>query len=278
MEGQIVMIGKMDLTLNNNNPIEAMMKTCIICDCKNEAKSIEHIVPESLGNRFYVMKRGALCDKCNNRFSKFEQKALGQTILSFERARMGVPTKRNKKAKGNIDGMQFEGDHDFQKSYINLKNIQDKHSNFKPNDGTFKLTVPSISTHYNSVAKLLLKTGVESIFTSRNEVYCRNDFNELRDYLSAKPNNSKDWPFIITDIELDNFRWIPENKYHYNLLKNKCLLKYSETDFGVLFNFKYGGCLPFVINLSNRDLDWMIDYKIKDSKIGIFPEYYKLKI
>jgi hypothetical protein len=253
------------------------METCIICNTPNEAKSIEHIVSESLGNKFYVLKKGALCDVCNNRFSKFEQKALGQTILSIERARLGVPTKRNKTAKGNIDGMQVEGDQGFQKNFINVNNFQDKHSNFNPIDGTFKLTVPSINTQYDSVAKLLLKTGIESIFTSRKQVFYNNDFDELRDFLSAKPEKSKDWPFITTTIELDDFHWIPENKFHHNLLMNKCILKYAITYFGILFKFKYGS-ISMIINLSTSDFEWIIDYKAEDSKIGIFPEYLNSKI
>jgi hypothetical protein len=43
------------------------MKVCIICDTPNEAKAIEHIVPESMGNTFYVLEKGDVCDPCNNR-------------------------------------------------------------------------------------------------------------------------------------------------------------------------------------------------------------------
>lgn len=76
---------------------------CIFCDNENNAKSVEHIVPESFGNTFYALPKGSVCDDCNNNFSKFEGKALTNTVFVVERARFGVVTKKGKNAKGKVN-------------------------------------------------------------------------------------------------------------------------------------------------------------------------------
>ena len=38
---------------------------CIFCRNENNAKSVEHIVPESFGNNFYILPKGVVCDECN---------------------------------------------------------------------------------------------------------------------------------------------------------------------------------------------------------------------
>lgn len=45
-----------------------IMSTCIFChkDSSN-SKSIEHIIPESLGNKEHILPNGYVCDICNNR-------------------------------------------------------------------------------------------------------------------------------------------------------------------------------------------------------------------
>ena len=43
---------------------------CLFCKKdSDETKSIEHIVPESLGNKSFVLPLGYVCDKCNNYFA-----------------------------------------------------------------------------------------------------------------------------------------------------------------------------------------------------------------
>jgi hypothetical protein len=51
---------------------------CIFCkqDSSNSI-SVEHVIPESLGNKKTVLPKGAVCDSCNNYFaSKIEQPVL----------------------------------------------------------------------------------------------------------------------------------------------------------------------------------------------------------
>lgn len=44
---------------------------CIFCgECSTNSKSVEHIIPESLGNKTLILEKGVVCDKCNNYFSR----------------------------------------------------------------------------------------------------------------------------------------------------------------------------------------------------------------
>lgn len=71
---------------------------CIFCHQPSDnSKSIEHIVPESLGNKKTVLWRGAICDKCNNYFAtKIEKTLLDQPYFISLRNRNFIKTKKNR--------------------------------------------------------------------------------------------------------------------------------------------------------------------------------------
>ena len=72
---------------------------CIFChkDSSN-SKSIEHIIPESLGNKHHFLPKGYVCDECNNYFAiKVEKELLSQPYFISMRSRNEIQTK-----KGNL--------------------------------------------------------------------------------------------------------------------------------------------------------------------------------
>lgn len=68
--------------------------------CKNDSsatKSIEHIIPESLGNKTLVLPLGYVCDKCNNYFArKVEKPFLEQFNMRLLRFQKAIPSKKKK--------------------------------------------------------------------------------------------------------------------------------------------------------------------------------------
>lgn len=75
---------------------------CIFCkqDSSN-AKSVEHIVPESLGNKNKILCKGVVCDKCNRYFAlKIEKKLLETDYFINLRFRNGIESKKRKIPKG----------------------------------------------------------------------------------------------------------------------------------------------------------------------------------
>lgn len=71
---------------------------CLFCkqDSSN-TKSVEHIIPESLGNKTMTLPRGYVCDKCNNYFAiKVEKPFMELPEIRQLRFQEMIPNKKNK--------------------------------------------------------------------------------------------------------------------------------------------------------------------------------------
>ena len=71
---------------------------CLFCkENSDNTKSVEHIVPEALGNKNYILPKGYVCDKCNNYFSREVEKPFLENpeirLLRFQEA---IPNKKNR--------------------------------------------------------------------------------------------------------------------------------------------------------------------------------------
>jgi hypothetical protein len=68
---------------------------CIFCQYEaDNSKSIEHIIPESLGNTEHILPAGVVCDDCNQYFgSKVEKLLLESDYFRQARFRMETPNK-----------------------------------------------------------------------------------------------------------------------------------------------------------------------------------------
>lgn len=77
------------------------MSICIFCHKDSSAsKSVEHIIPESLGNKQYVLPTGYVCDACNHYFAvKIEKELLAQPYFVSMRFRNEILTKKGKLVK-----------------------------------------------------------------------------------------------------------------------------------------------------------------------------------
>ncbi len=90
--------------------------------------------------------------------------------------------------------------------------------------------------------------------------------------------DNKDWPFIITKVKVYPFRSIVRSNDKYRLQKDDCELRYFVKDAStLLFKFKYGGFMG-IVNLLNRNREWMKEYYVKDQIISIYPESIKKKV
>lgn len=77
---------------------------CIFCHKDSStSKSIEHIIPESLGNKSHVLPKGYVCDECNNYFArKIEKEVLETPYFVSSRFRNEILTKKNKHVKQSM--------------------------------------------------------------------------------------------------------------------------------------------------------------------------------
>lgn len=78
---------------------------CLFCKQSSaNTKSVEHIVPESLGNTAFILPLGYVCDKCNNYFAhEVEKPFLELPELRLLRFQEAIPNKKNKMPA--IDGL-----------------------------------------------------------------------------------------------------------------------------------------------------------------------------
>lgn len=87
---------------------------CIFCKRDStKSRSIEHIIPESLGNIDHVLPRGAVCDTCNNYFArKVEGPLLDTHWFRHARSRQWVPNKRGliPPMRGIVPGARMSAD------------------------------------------------------------------------------------------------------------------------------------------------------------------------
>jgi HNH endonuclease len=85
---------------------------CIFCkQDSSDSRSVEHIMPESIGSRRRVLPRGVVCDKCNNYFArKVEQPILNHHWMRNLRAWHRVPSKKGKfpSLLGHIAGSDIQ--------------------------------------------------------------------------------------------------------------------------------------------------------------------------
>lgn len=75
-----------------------MTARCLFCKQDSSSScSIEHIVPESLGNTDHVLPAGVVCDKCNNYIArKIEKPLLDSRYFRERRFHAGLPNKKNR--------------------------------------------------------------------------------------------------------------------------------------------------------------------------------------
>ena len=71
---------------------------CIFCKNNSSGSvSVEHIIPESLGNSKHVLPQGIVCDKCNNYFArKIEKPILDSEYFTHSRFINYLPNKRGR--------------------------------------------------------------------------------------------------------------------------------------------------------------------------------------
>ncbi len=143
-------------------PSVATRFCCILWRSEGPFSAVEHIVPESFGNNLLVLAKGWVCDNCNNIFSAFESRALYESILGFERCRMGVTNKDKKPTRAETHGITWfavpEAPENVMAAEADWENYpvlwQDNGS-----AGKVCILVHDNSCHY--VSRLLLKIGAE---------------------------------------------------------------------------------------------------------------------
>jgi HNH endonuclease len=144
---------------------------CIFCKQASEnSKSVEHIIPESLGNIDHILGKGIVCDKCNNYFaSKIEQPLLELPYFVSSRHRNDIENKKGRIpiSKGVILGQKpgivnFHRDKDGK----SISFEDDRLINFIRGKKTFSIVIPINELPPDKdihISKFLGKVGLEAL-------------------------------------------------------------------------------------------------------------------
>lgn len=212
---------------------------CLFCkQDSGTSKSVEHIIPESLGNSTLVLPAGYVCDKCNNYFAReVEKPFLEQAYIKLLRFQEAVPSKKKRipTAQGILNNGHVV---EIEKKLVNGK----VHTNVKVPPEAFsellkaqrsKLIIPAF-TDYNAiknnriVSRFIAKMALEALAAklssfdnSLDTLVDDKQYDPIRNH--ARLGTTKDWPCSIRRIYSINKKW--------NTLDNKDVQVIHESDF-----------------------------------------------
>ncbi len=199
---------------------------CIFCkSTDNTFTSIEHIFPESLGNKEKILPKGIVCDKCNNGIlANLDNELVDFGVIKFFRTLNGVENKKGKIPITNLNNIKIEN-HNKTGVKINLlnnKNIYNQTDKGFELDFLVKMDTSQLKLLSRALYKIVLELMV--LDHSKNFVLTSR-FDEIRDIIL----NKKDFNgYILIGSDKDNI-----NGLTYYLKKDK-----NNKDI-ILIDFKY---------------------------------------
>ncbi len=242
---------------------------CIFClQEASEAKSIEHIMPESLGNKNHILPKGVVCDKCNNYFAiKIEKKVLEMDFFRSLRHRNGIQSKKRKIPNGiaEIPGSEKKIDVKFNIDGKDLEFNLDKESfeNFKK--GHFRkvivrnLGISDFPRNDQMISRFLAKVALELmalrvLSSNRNEqnIFAKEEaLNPIRNYVRYN-HKEENWVYNVRKIYEENDLVLNDNNEYVDMLFEMEFLATNEGEMYFVIAIKG---IELVINIAGSSVD-----------------------
>jgi hypothetical protein len=254
---------------------------CIFCkNISDDSKSVEHILPESLGNKEHVLRKGIVCDSCNNYFAtKIEKIVLDKPYFKNVRYRNFISTKKGRlvpdkalfpnKQGGWVDMWLDE------KGFI--LDSKDQHIIEQIKNGTInKVIIPIIDKpeeNDNEVSRFLAKVGLELLTYKMaeydewiNEIVNKEELDPIRNY--ARYGKGPFWKYHQRRIYSEEDRFVdPVNHPEpYEILHE---FDFLYTEKGILYFVMIIMGLEFAINLGESETDFYVNWL--EANDGISP-------
>lgn len=231
---------------------------CIFCrNPSNDSCSVEHIIPESLGNHTLVLPPGVVCDSCNNYFSrKVEKQFLESPAIKSLRFHEEILSKKGKIP--SLDGVLTPGFHakfsrDPKKDSITSVSLSEdalRHLACE-GKGVFLLSAepPSPLVLSRFMAKVALECmalrlinypdGLEYIATEIQ-------LDVIREH--ARKGTIKEWPVSVRRIYEQDAQWVDENGNFVQRVHESDIIQTNSGEwffilaiFGLELAINYGG-------------------------------------
>ena len=245
---------------------------CIFCKRdSSRSKSIEHIIPESLGNKEHILPVGVVCDDCNNYFSNHvEGPLLNTDFFRDVRSRMKIPSKKERIP--TVDAIVLPS-----KVMVELTNDELGKGVFAKNEKDTLRLINSLSTHKtgsiivpipqfpeeNIVSRFLGKVAIEvlafrllGIEKGLDEVIDKPELDELRQF--ARYGNQKtQWPYYKRRIYPEDKLFYEEGYGYFDVLHEFDLL-YTKSNELYLILAIFG--IEYCINMGGPEIDGYIEW------------------
>lgn len=230
---------------------------CLFCKKdSSETKSIEHIVPESLGNKSFVLPLGYVCDKCNNYFAlRVEKPFMELKEIQYLRFHEEVPNKKNRIPQ--IDGMLDNGSpiklikKRVNNEIMHILEIKPEHLEKTILNRPSRIIIPAFSNKdilesNKIVSRFIAKIALEAladrlknIENSLNDLIDDKNYDQIRNH--ARYGNINNWPCNIRRIYNYDKNWGNNNELEHKIFECDFLL------------------IPIEKNLDLKHLDKSID-------------------
>lgn len=234
---------------------------CIFCkEQTTGSSSVEHIIPESLGNKEFILEKGWVCDKCNNYFAiKIEQQLLQIPFFLQNRHDLDIKSKRKKIPSKNAFLL------DENNTQIKFKKDKNAKESIEINNDDLEQLVEAgiqeiasidivFGPPFNNefVSKFLGKIGIEFLAFKANaqgfdESYYNQDcLDNIKRYV-RKGGKNEVWPYTVRQIYNPEYGLEDENGY-FKIISTWAYILTADNQ--LLFQFLFVGT-EFTIDLIN---------------------------
>ena len=256
------------------------MGICIFCQKNSDSsKSVEHIIPESLGNKDIILPKGVVCDTCNQYFAtKVEKPLLESTYFQNVRFRNNILSKKGRSTPGKaliphpkggwVD--LYNDKHGFSLNIENPDIINIIREN-KVNKMIVEVAEEPIKNNY-IMSRFLAKTALESLaFIGLGdkkwleEVRNMKELAPLRRY--ARYGEGKQWIYHQRRIYGEEVRFTDPIRHPepYEVLHE---MDFLYIDPGIYYYVLVIMGVEFVINCGASELDLFTDWLEKNNQIS----------
>lgn len=211
---------------------------CIFCmtPCSS-SKSVEHIIPESLGGVEHILPRGIVCDKCNNYFAReVEKPFMENEAIKLLRIEEQIPSKKGRMLNSSsldlhsintktLDSIKRYDSISLPKDIVDTLISAEKITLFRPVNSA-ELMQPDQSVLLRFVGKIAIEAMAYRFLSTSMELIEQfidmKDFDLLRNHVRySKP---KTWPCVSRRI-------YNSKKYEYNYENGEIYQVMNEFDF-----------------------------------------------
>jgi hypothetical protein len=250
-----------------------METRCIFCKKDASAsRSVEHIVPESLGNEQHTLPPGVVCDSCNNYFaSSVEQPVLESGYFVTSRFNALIPNKRRRMPR--LSGILLPGHPRGQQVQFHQAEVsRDANGNFElyaegsaeeaiVSGKTNRLVIPASGPKPNRqvfsrfLAKVAIESMAQRLLNSEGDLFRGFIDDEQLDLLRHYARHGKsglDWPYSERQIYFSDVLFPDADGNPYEVLHEWTFLYTDPKE--MYFVVAILG-VEYAINLGGPDID-----------------------